>query len=124
MKTSWQKLLSIVSIITISFLAATAAYSWTPEYTGIGEIANNLMAPVSLLSSLLYTLSILIGLLCLFSTFVRYREYRRNYIAMPLSKVIFMFVMAVILIAAPLVYKLTSSGIPYDYPLPENIETN
>ncbi|MDX1901104.1 MAG: hypothetical protein SFW66_03745 [Gammaproteobacteria bacterium] len=79
---------------------------------GIGDVANNLMVPVVLASGFLASASFIVGMSFLFSSVIRFVQYRTNPLANPLSKVFFMFFSGIFLLFLPLIYHLTDNGIP------------
>jgi hypothetical protein len=83
--------------------------------SGFGAIANNLMEPVTILSNFIGIASITFGLSFLFGALVKYMQHRVNPMAVPISTVILLLLMAVILICLPLSYKVASSGIPLSF---------
>ena len=93
--------------------APTRTYSRTNSSEGLGEVADNLMQPVSIVSGFLSGMAIVIGMACLFGSFVRYMQYRVNPLANPISTVITLLVLGILLLLLPLIYKLTESGIPF-----------
>jgi hypothetical protein len=82
-----------------------------PQVVGFGQVANNILEPVTIASSFISGISIIIGMTSLLSAFLRYMQHRVNPLAQPISTVILLVVLGVILIALPLIYKLTESGI-------------
>lgn len=84
----------------------------TAALPGVGGVAANLIAPVDLVSRFLYGMSIVIGIMCLFAAFARYMQYRVNPLANPIGTVVTLFILGVLLIVLPLVYKFTESGVP------------
>lgn len=83
-----------------------------PNSFGFGDIANNLLVPIAMMSSFLSAASLTIGIGFLLGSAVRFRQWRRNYMANSLSTVFFLFLLGVFLLLLPLVYHLTESGIP------------
>jgi len=80
---------------------------------GFGGVANNLMQPVEITSAFLSGGAIVIGVTCLFAGFIRYLQYRVNPLAYPIGTVVTLFVLGIVLLLLPLIYKLTESGIPF-----------
>ena len=96
------------------FLVPTVTFAaFTQRPSGFGAVANNLMEPVTIVSSLIDTGSIVIGISCLFAAFLRYMQYRVNPLATPISTVVYLLIFGVILTALPLLYMFTESGIPF-----------
>lgn len=80
---------------------------------GIGEVADNLMDPVTVFSGFVSTISIVVGACFLFASLIKYNQHRVNPLAVPISTVVTLFVMGIILFLLPLIYHLTESGIDY-----------
>lgn len=83
---------------------------------GLGDIANNIMEPVVVVSGFLASASLILGIACLFSSLIRYMQHRVNPLAHPISTVITLFILGLALLVLPLVNKLTSSGISFSLP--------
>ncbi len=83
------------------------------EVLGLGQVANNILEPVTVASNFLAGAAIVIGMTCIFSAFLRYMQHRVNPLAQPISTVILLLVLGFFLLVLPLVYKLTESGIPF-----------
>jgi hypothetical protein len=79
---------------------------------GAGKVAENLMEPVSILANFIGSMSIIIGVSCLFASFLKFMQNRVNPLISPISTVIMLFIMGVVLLCLPLAYKLTEGGIP------------
>jgi hypothetical protein len=79
----------------------------------LGEVANNLVEPINLLSGFIGTASLIVGICCLFGAFLRYMQYRVNPLVSPLGTVFVLLIMGIVLLCLPFIYKLTESGIPY-----------
>jgi hypothetical protein len=84
----------------------------TQPPSGFGKVANNLMEPVIILSNFIGVAAITLGLSFLFGALVKYMQHRVNPMAVPISTVVLLLIMAIILICLPLSYKIASSGIP------------
>lgn len=100
----------IINIFLIVFSTAVFA-----DNVDLGKVAKNLYEPVSVLSELISTASIIIGVSFLFGALLRYMQYRQNPLAAPLGSVITLLIMGIVLILLPLVYLFTEGGIPYSY---------
>jgi hypothetical protein len=74
--------------------------------SGLGAVANNLMDPVSVMTSFVIDGSQIAGIAFLFGAFIRYTKYRVNQLESPLSTVIVLFVIGLVLLGIPLVHKL------------------
>lgn len=96
----------------VLMLGAMVAYAH-----GIGEVAQNMLEPVTMASKAVSDGAIVIGSACLFSSFLKYRQYRVNHLAVPISTVFLLLVAGIVLICLPLIYKLTEYGIPFSYSL-------
>lgn len=81
------------------FLASSCVFAEDP--TGIGAVATNLMAPVSVISDFVYSACWIIGSGFLFASVVKYFEHRRSPLMVPMGTVVFLFIAGGILIALP-----------------------
>ncbi len=102
--TSHAGILSIFGIGSVVFAA---------DQEGFGQIAENLIIPVTVVSGFLAGAAIAVGLACIFGAFIRYMQYRVNPLAQPIGTVITLFILGILLLCLPLIYKLTESGIPF-----------
>lgn len=80
---------------------------------GIGQFAEQLIEPVTILSSFISTGSFVVGIMLLVSALMRYMQYRVNPLASPMSTVIVLLVLGIMLVSLPFVYLLTGAGIPF-----------
>lgn len=87
--------------------------SFAQQPGSIGQLADSMMEPVSVLFKFVATTSLIIGASFLFAAFVRYMQYRVNPLATPISTVIILFFLGALLIALPLAYKLTGTNITF-----------
>lgn len=81
----------------------------------IGAVANNLLEPVTIASGFLSGVAFVLGVTSLFSAFLRYKHHRNNPLAYPISTIIVLFVLGLLLVLLPFMYKLTDSGIPFSF---------
>jgi hypothetical protein len=81
--------------------------------TSIGGFAASLIAPVDVLSDFVGTAALIVGSSCLFGSVIRYMHHRVNPLAFPISTVVVLFILGVVLVCLPFMYKLTGYGIPY-----------
>jgi hypothetical protein len=80
---------------------------------GMGQVANNMLEPVYLISNFVSSASIIIGGTCLFGSFLKYMQHRVNPLAAPIGTVLVLFIMGLVLVCLPLAYRLTESGVPF-----------
>ncbi len=78
-----------------------------------GDLANDMLGPVTVLSDFVGTASWIIGFSCLFASLFRYLQYRVNPLAAPISTVIVLLVLGILLLCLPFTYLLTGTGIPF-----------
>lgn len=79
----------------------------------IGEVAKQLMEPVTVLSSFIGNGSIIVGVMSLFGALMRYMQHRVNPLASPISTVIVLLILGIVLVCLPFTYLLTGAGIPF-----------
>jgi hypothetical protein len=80
-----------------------------------GDLANDLLGPVTVLSDFVGTASWIVGFSCLFASLFRYLQYRVNPLAAPISTVIVLLVLGILLLCLPFTYLLTGTGIPFPH---------
>jgi hypothetical protein len=94
-----------IFLLIISFfpLASFSAYH---QSEGFGGVASNLMGPANFAAEFVGLGSLVAGCTFLFGALIRFRQYRINHIAMPLSTVITLFVLGLVLVIIGLAYKV------------------
>lgn len=83
--------------------------------SSIGQLADNIVEPISVLTNFIYSACVILGTCALFGAFLRYMQYRVNPLASPISSVLILLIIGVVLICLPLVSHLTDNAIPYHY---------
>lgn len=89
---------------------------WCSAYAasvGIGEVASNILEPVSILSDFVHTICLVIGIAFLFTSLIKYIEHRNSPLMVPISTVVFLLIAGIILILLPFLSLLTDSGVSY-----------
>lgn len=81
--------------------------------TGLGGVANNLMSPVNVLSNFIGSACLLLGIVFIFASIVKYIEHRRSPLMVPISTVLFLLIAGLILLCLPFLSMWTESGIPF-----------
>lgn len=81
--------------------------------SGIGGLAANLMEPVGILSDVVSSVSLVLGVMFLFATVVKYLQHRISPLAVPISTVVFLFVCGIVLVLLPIAYKIVYTTPPY-----------
>lgn len=103
----------LLRMIAFSLMVPAAVAAKSTEPTGIGLVAQNLMAPVSLMSNFVFSGCLIIGASFIFASIVKYFEHRRSPLMVPLSTVLFLFFAGAFLIALPFTYMLIENGSSY-----------
>lgn len=80
---------------------------------GIGQVAQNMMGPVGLLSEFVYTACFGIGGAFIFASLIKYIEYRRSPTMVPISTVVFLLIAGAVLILLPFLSYLLTGTSPY-----------
>lgn len=89
---------------------------------GIGQVADNMLEPVSVLSDFISTACLVLGLAFLFTTLIKYIEHRRSPLMVPISTVIFLLILSLALLALPLSSKVVENGLTYPHsPIPPKV---
>jgi hypothetical protein len=102
----------IVFIFILLLLSVQSWATYQPHGIGAGKVATNLMEPVSILANFIGSMSIVVGISCLFASVLKYMQHRVNPLVAPISTVIMLLVMGIILLCLPWAYKLTEGGVP------------
>jgi hypothetical protein len=89
-------LLSFFPVVTL------AAY----QSQGFGGMARGLMGPTNFAADFIGMGSLVAGCTFLFGAIVRFRQYRANHFAMPLSSVVTLFILGAALVILGLAYKV------------------
>lgn len=74
---------------------------------GVGNVASNMMEPVSVVTDFVHTGCLLMGSAFIFASIVKYFEHRRSPLMVTLSTVVFLFVAGLVLLSLPLIAYLT-----------------
>jgi hypothetical protein len=106
-------LFSIIRVLIIFSITLVPSFVFAGE--GIGGLAENLLEPIAIISDFINSAAIILGASALMAAILKYKQYRKNPHASPLGKIIWLFIIGVVLVFLPLVYKLTESGIPYQF---------
>jgi hypothetical protein len=102
-------MLTLLVWLPVSIWAAK--YSAPPS--GIGQVADNMMEPVSLIADFIDTACFVIGGSFVFASLIKYIEHRRSPLMVPLSTVIYLLLAGVLLLLLPFASYLTEGGIKY-----------
>lgn len=111
----WGKILFMRSLqfLLISFIAYFPSMVLAVQKNkGLGDIAGEWVRPVGILNNFIGSASLIIGVACLFGAFFRYRLYRMNSLASPLSSVVVLFILGLVLIGLPFLYMILN-GVPF-----------
>ena len=73
------------------------------------------MEPVTIVTNFVGMIAITLGLSFYFGALVKYMQHRVNPLAVPISTVVLLLIMATILVCLPFAYKIASSGIPMSF---------
>jgi len=97
--------LSIFVFIFVFFGSSRIALA--ADVTGLGDVAESLIAPVGLISNFISATAVAIGIACLFGALLRYHQFRINPVAAPISSVITLLVLGIALLCLPLLKVIT-----------------
>jgi hypothetical protein len=81
--------------------------------TGIGGVANNLMAPVTFMSDFIYTGCFILGGGFVFASIIKYNEHRRSPLAVTMGTVVFLLIAGLFLLSLPFAYLVVHHGMPF-----------
>jgi hypothetical protein len=100
-------------LIIFSFFYSHFALAKIRPGESFGDLANDLLGPVTVISDFVGTAAWIVGFSCLFASLFRYLQYRVNPLASPISTVIVLLVLGILLLCLPFTYLLTGTGIPF-----------
>ncbi len=87
------------------------------EFQGnLGDLAHDATDSLTVVSDFVGTVALVLGILALVSSFLRYLQHRVNPLAVPLGGVFLLGVLGCFLIALPFSYLLFGAGIPFRPP--------
>ncbi|EKD69990.1 MAG: hypothetical protein ACD_46C00682G0002 [uncultured bacterium] len=81
--------------------------------TGFGEVAQNLMSPVGLMSDFVYSGCLIVGGSFIFAAIIKYFEHRNSPLMVPISTVVFLFIAGLALLALPLLSLIDANAMKY-----------
>lgn len=94
-------------IISLIFFVSGNAYAFSDS---LGDLADKLMLPMSVLTSALYNMSLAIGIALLFGALIQYKNYRNNPAQVPMSRFVTLLIFGLVLIALPIFAKFSISS--------------
>lgn len=80
---------------------------------GIGQVAINLMEPVSIVADFVQTACLIIGTTFIFAAIIKYFEHKRSPLMVPISTVVFLILAGIALILLPFLSSFVENGVPY-----------
>ncbi|MDQ8039497.1 MAG: hypothetical protein REH83_03725 [Rickettsiella sp.] len=93
--------------IGLVIFASTNAYAISDS---LGDLSDKLMAPLSVLTSALYNMSLAIGVALLFGSLIQYKNYKNNPSQVPISRFVTLLIFGLVLIALPILAKFSASA--------------
>ncbi len=79
----------------------------------LGIVAQNITEPIEVVSGFVSIGCLIVGVACLFAGVVKYFEHRRSPLAVPMSTVVWLFILGLLLLILPFAYIVTENGIPF-----------
>lgn len=102
--------LALLCVISFAFFSIS---SHAVEPISLGQVASNLMEPISVFSDFIHTACFVIGGSFIFASIIRYVEHRKSPLVMPISTIILMLILGIILLLLPYISLLTENGVSY-----------
>lgn len=97
----------LLKLIGLSFSNALCAQ---PSVGSLEDVSRNLMEPLTVFTGTTYNIILVIGIAFLGGALIQYKNYRDNPSQTPINRSIFLLIFGLILIAVPLIAKLSSSA--------------
>lgn len=95
---------AILIVMSLFPAIALAAFGQQPQ-GGLGDMASSMMGSTNFVRDTVGLGSLVVGGTFLFASFIRYKQYRINRLAAPLSTVITLFILGILLLGLGLAYK-------------------
>jgi hypothetical protein len=76
----------------------------------LGIMASNIIGPLEMASSFVAVACLLVSVSCLFAAVVKYFAHRRNPLAVPMGKVVWLIIVAIMLLLIPVSFVLSGHG--------------
>ena len=102
-----------IKALILGGLTFFPAISWAKA--SMGDFANDALQPVLVLADFVGTTSLIVGGCSLFSAVIRYRQYRVNPLAHPISSVITLFLIGFVLLVLPFSYMVSGDTFSYKF---------
>lgn len=106
-------LFKIIRLSLFAVIFCNSAYAGSNNPVGIGEMANTMMEPVSLMADFIHTGCFIIGGSFIFASLIKYIEHRRSPLMVPISTVVFLFIAGIVLVALPFLSLVLENGVSY-----------
>jgi len=84
------------------------------KISSFGQVAQNMTEPIEIVSGFVSVGCLIVGVACIFAGVVKYFEHRRSPLFVPISTVVWLFVIGLLLLVLPFAYLITESGIPFN----------
>lgn len=104
---------SLIAILLFLLPLLVFAAQHKAGLPGIGNVAQNMMEPVSVMADLIDTACFVLGGSFVLASVVKYFEHKRSPLMVPISTVVFLFIVGIVLIGLPFVALVTEHGVPY-----------
>ena len=99
-------MLRFFSYILFFIIILISSLVCAEEMSGFGGMAKSMMEPVNILSDFVSSVALILGIMFIFGSFIKYLQYRVNPLAVPISTVVFLLICGIVLVLLPLAYKL------------------
>lgn len=102
---------AIFSLVTLVFiLMSSGTYA---DVLSLGTLAQNMTDPINVAAGFVSVGCLIIGAACFFAAIIKYIEYRRSPLAVPISKVVWLLIISLLLFILPFAYIVTGNSIPF-----------
>jgi len=100
------KYIKVIYVLILALVSST-----TYADTSVGKFANDLTGFTAILNQFMVGAAVIFSIMCLGAAIIRYREHRRNPLAMPLSKVVLLVIIGLLFIGFVLVNQIFFNGV-------------
>ncbi len=94
----------------LSLLTSLNITAQAQQNKSLGQISGNLMEPLSVFTGTAHNICLVLGIAFLAGALIQYKNHRDNPSQAPISRSIFLLIFGLVLVALPLIGKLSDSA--------------
>lgn len=102
----------IKNVRFLAFFALILLSNNSLASSDLGGVAHNIIEPMGVVGDFIHTACFVLGGAFIFTSIIKYFEYKKSPLMTPLSTVVFLIIAGIILIDIPLISHFTDTGLP------------